>query len=65
MGRGNIMVVAGGVIPAQDYEYPKANGASAIFGPGTVIPVAAQKVIRSWRLFNYCGFVPLRASLHF
>ncbi len=49
MGRGNIMVVAGGVIPAQDYEYPKANGASAIFGPGTVIPVAAQKVIRSWR----------------
>jgi methylmalonyl-CoA mutase len=44
-GREDIMVVIGGVIPAQDYEYLKANGAAAIFGPGTVIPVAAQKVI--------------------
>ncbi|MGO4888524.1 methylmalonyl-CoA mutase [Anaerobacillus sp. MEB173] len=45
LGREDIMVVIGGVIPAQDYEYLKENGASAIFGPGTVIPVAAQKVI--------------------
>ncbi len=45
LDREDIMVVAGGVIPAQDYEYLKANGAAAIFGPGTVVPVAAQKVL--------------------
>ena len=39
------MVVIGGVIPAQDYGYLYEHGASAIFGPGTVIPVAAQKVL--------------------
>ena len=44
-GREDIMVVIGGVIPAQDYEFLRANGASAIFGPGTIIPVAAKKVI--------------------
>jgi methylmalonyl-CoA mutase len=45
LGRDDIMVVIGGVIPAQDYEYLYAHGAAAIFGPGTVIPVAAQKVL--------------------
>jgi len=45
MGREDIMIVVGGVIPAQDYEFLKTNGAAAIFGPGTVIPVAAQKVL--------------------
>ncbi len=30
---------------AQDYDFLRENGAMAIFGPGTVIPVAAQKVI--------------------
>ncbi|WP_102345664.1 methylmalonyl-CoA mutase [Bacillus sp. Marseille-P3661] len=45
LGREDIIVVCGGVIPAQDYEYLKQQGAAAIFGPGTVIPVAAQKVI--------------------
>jgi len=45
LGREDIMVVVGGVIPAQDYEYLRANGASAIFGPGTIIPIAAQKVV--------------------
>jgi len=44
-GRDDIMVVIGGVIPAQDYEFLRASGASAIFGPGTIIPVAAKKVI--------------------
>nr|VFJ99355.1 MAG: methylmalonyl-CoA mutase C-terminal domain-containing protein [Candidatus Kentron sp. LFY]VFJ99578.1 MAG: methylmalonyl-CoA mutase C-terminal domain-containing protein [Candidatus Kentron sp. LFY] len=44
LDREDIMVV-GGVIPAQDYDYLYEHGASAIFGPGTVIPVAAQKVI--------------------
>ena len=45
LGRGDIMVICGGVIPAQDYEFLKANGAAAIFGPGTVIPVAAEKLL--------------------
>jgi len=44
-GRGDIMVAVGGVIPPQDYEYLRDNGASAIFGPGTVIPVAAEKML--------------------
>ena len=40
------MVVCGGVIPAQDYEFLRDHGAAAIFGPGTVIPVAAQKLLQ-------------------
>jgi len=44
-GRDDIMIVIGGVIPAQDYEFLRANGASAIFGPGTIIPVAAKKIM--------------------
>lgn len=47
LGREDIIVVIGGVIPAQDYQFLYDNGAAAIFGPGTVIPVAAQKVVRS------------------
>lgn len=47
LGREDILVVVGGVIPAQDYEFLYVNGATAIFGPGTVIPVAAQKVVRA------------------
>jgi len=46
LGREDIMVVIGGVIPAQDYQYLYDSGASAIFGPGTVVPVAAQKVLQ-------------------
>ena len=38
-------VLAGGVIPAQDYDYLYQNGASAIFGPGTVIPDSARKIL--------------------
>lgn len=45
LGRDDIMVVVGGVIPAQDYEFLYANGATAIFGPGTVLPVAARKIL--------------------
>jgi methylmalonyl-CoA mutase len=44
-GRDDIMVVIGGVIPAQDYEFLRSHGAFAIFGPGTIIPVAAKKVM--------------------
>jgi methylmalonyl-CoA mutase len=45
LGRADIMVVIGGVIPAQDYEFLYAHGAAAIFGPGTVLPVAAEKIL--------------------
>jgi methylmalonyl-CoA mutase len=46
LGRDDIMVVIGGVIPAQDYEFLYEHGAAAIFGPGTVIPAAASRIIR-------------------
>jgi methylmalonyl-CoA mutase len=39
------MVVCGGVIPAQDYDYLYEQGAAAIFGPGTVITHAANQVL--------------------
>ncbi|HPT71594.1 MAG TPA: methylmalonyl-CoA mutase [Candidatus Cloacimonadota bacterium] len=42
LGREDIMVVVGGVIPSQDYEFLRAHGAAAIFGPGTVLPYAAK-----------------------
>ncbi len=45
-GRRDIMVVIGGVIPAQDYEYLIEQGTMAIFGPGTVIPAAAQNILK-------------------
>jgi methylmalonyl-CoA mutase len=45
LGREDIAVVIGGVIPAKDYSYLIEKGAVAIFGPGTVIPIAAQQVI--------------------
>ncbi|MEY3000357.1 MAG: hypothetical protein RL648_571 [Verrucomicrobiota bacterium] len=44
-GRGDILVVAGGVIPAQDYAALYAAGAAAIFGPGTVVTVSANKIL--------------------
>ena len=44
-GRGDIMVVAGGVIPAQDYEFLYEHGASCIFGPGSVIPACAKEML--------------------
>jgi methylmalonyl-CoA mutase len=45
LDREDIMVICGGVIPAQDYEFLKENGAAAIFGPGTVIPHAAKVIL--------------------
>ncbi len=44
-GAEDILVVVGGVIPPQDYEYLRENGAAAIFGPGTPIPKAAAEVL--------------------
>ncbi len=45
LGREDIMVIVGGVIPTQDYQYLYDAGAVAIFGPGTVIPAAAAKLL--------------------
>lgn len=45
LGRADIMVVAGGVIPAQDYDFLYKSGAAFIFGPGTVITDAAKEIL--------------------
>lgn len=45
LDRQDILVVVGGVIPAQDYDYLYNNGAFAIFGPGTRLPEAAEKMM--------------------
>jgi methylmalonyl-CoA mutase len=45
LGREDIMIVVGGVIPPQDYEQLFKDGASAVFGPGTVISKAAKDLI--------------------
>jgi len=47
LGRDDILVVVGGVIPPQDYGYLERAGASGVFGPGTVIPLAAQKILQA------------------
>jgi methylmalonyl-CoA mutase len=46
-GREDIMVVAGGVIPKQDYDFLFSAGVSGVFGPGTVLSVAAQKILEN------------------
>ena len=46
LGREDILVTAGGVIPAQDYDFLYKAGVSAIFGPGTRIPRSAIEMIR-------------------
>ena len=45
LGREDIMVIAGGVIPAQDYQFLYDAGVAGIFGPGTVISDAAIKML--------------------
>ncbi len=45
LGREDIIVICGGVIPAQDYEFLYEHGTSAIFGPGTKIPNAGNKIM--------------------
>ncbi len=44
-GAGDIMVICGGVIPQQDYEFLQKAGVKAIFGPGTNIPTAAKNIL--------------------
>lgn len=45
LGREDIMVIAGGVIPQQDYDFLYNAGVSFVFGPGTKIPVAAVEML--------------------
>jgi methylmalonyl-CoA mutase len=45
-GVSGIAVVVGGVIPPKDYEYLRAHGVAAIFGPGTPVPKAAREVLQ-------------------
>jgi methylmalonyl-CoA mutase len=46
LGRPDILVVVGGVIPQQDYDFLKKSGAAAVFGPGTVVAQAAQELLK-------------------
>ena len=45
LGREDIMVIAGGVIPAQDYDFLYQAGVAAIFGPGTSVAKAACEMM--------------------
>ncbi len=44
-GGDDIVVVVGGVVPAQDYEFLHDAGVAAVFGPGTNVPAAASEVL--------------------
>ena len=46
LGRSDILVVAGGVIPQQDYAYLFEAGVAAVFGPGTIIAKAASEILK-------------------
>jgi methylmalonyl-CoA mutase len=56
-GREDILIVVGGVIPPQDYTKLYELGVSAVFGPGTVIPLAAQELLQ--KLALHLGYPPL------
>merc|ERR1719346_740042 len=45
LGRPDVMIICGGVIPPQDYDFLYKHGVGAIFGPGTKLPVAALEVV--------------------
>jgi methylmalonyl-CoA mutase len=59
-GRGEVMIVVGGVVPPQDYEALRAAGASAIFPPGTVIAEAAEKLLHELNV--RLGYEPKQAA---
>jgi methylmalonyl-CoA mutase len=46
LGANDIMVICGGIIPKDDYNFLQQSGVKAIFGPGTNIPEAALDVIQ-------------------
>jgi len=45
LGRDDILVIAGGVIPPQDYQFLYEAGVVAIFGPGTSVSKAARQIL--------------------
>ena len=45
LGREDILVIAGGVIPAQDYDFLYKAGVAAVFGPGTSVAKAAVTIL--------------------
>jgi methylmalonyl-CoA mutase len=47
LGRGDILVVVGGVVPPQDYAFLHEAGVTAVFGPGSVIPLCAQQILEA------------------
>jgi methylmalonyl-CoA mutase len=51
-GGEDVMVVVGGVVPAQDYDFLKKAGVAAIYGPGTNIPAAAAEILAFLRQRN-------------
>jgi methylmalonyl-CoA mutase len=57
IGREDILVVAGGVIPPQDYEFLYEAGVAGIFGPGTPIPAAAKQILHALAASSAGGVV--------
>jgi methylmalonyl-CoA mutase len=45
LGREDIMVIVGGVVPPKDYEFLFEAGVAAVFGPGTILAEAATKIL--------------------
>jgi methylmalonyl-CoA mutase len=59
-GRGDIMIVVGGVIPPSDYDELFQSGAKAVFGPGTNIPEAAADLVE--KLNKQLGYADKAAA---
>jgi hypothetical protein len=59
-GAGDIIVICGGVIPHQDYEFLQKAGVKAIFGPGTNIPSAARDILDLIRAARARGLTLVR-----
>jgi len=48
-GAADVAVVVGGIVPPRDHEFLRERGVAAVFGPGTPIPEAVQRVIKALR----------------
>ena len=59
-GRGDVMIVVGGIIPPEDFAALREAGAAAIFPPGTVVTEAAREVLD--RLSERLGYQQRRAA---
>jgi methylmalonyl-CoA mutase len=60
LGREDILIIVGGVIPAQDYDYLYDRGVAGIFGPGTAIAKAAKSILDILYLCSKVGAKPER-----